>query len=121
MEYASISASLDITSQTLSLERVVELLQIQETSISRSWRIGDAIGKSAVRHKSNGIAISVAERECSDVEPVVIELLFKLAPHRQSLVRVVAANLLQAEISCVVYFVRAPAGATYQLQCENTD
>jgi Domain of unknown function (DUF4279) len=101
-----IVASLTITSSTMPLETLVELLPFTP---SKCWRIGDTVGNSAIRRKHSGVVFSVPRQKVNDVETVVRELLDTLEPFNKEIKSVIKNESLDCEITCVVYSDQPPS------------
>jgi Domain of unknown function (DUF4279) len=101
-----ITVSLTVTSLTVSPERMAEVLPFTPT---KKWHVGDAVGKSMIRRKHNGVVFALPQEVGDHLEPVVLKLLDELEPIKDEFIRAVTNESLNCELSCVAYFTQPPS------------
>jgi len=102
----TIGVSLTVTSLTVTPERMIELLPFTPT---KKWAVGDAVGKSSIRRKHNGVVLALPRESGDHLEPVVLKLLDKLEPFKQAFIHAIVNESLDCELSCVAFFSRPPS------------
>jgi Domain of unknown function (DUF4279) len=101
-----IKVSLIFTSNTLSLERMVDVLPFAPTE---TWHCGDAVGKSMIRRKHNGVVLALPQEVGDHLEPVVLKLLDVVEPIKEHLIHATTNELIDCELSCVAYSTQSPS------------
>ena len=75
------------------------MIEILPFAPTKRWALGDAVGKSSVRFKHNGVALALPRESGYDLEPVVLKLLDLLEPVKEAFVRAAASEMLECELS----------------------
>jgi Domain of unknown function (DUF4279) len=97
MEY-EILANFSLTGFTISPNEMSGIIGINPT---KTWEIGDTIGKSNLQRKENGWVLSSSLDKSSELEEQISDLLQQLKPKWANLLDV--CSEYDAEISCAVY------------------
>jgi len=107
----TIDVRLNISSLTVTSERMIEILPFTPT---KRWSLGDAVGKSSVRCRDNGVAIVLPSEVGWHLEPVVLKLLDLLEPMKSAFVRATTDEMLDCQLACMAVFTTSPPSCSLE-------
>ena len=96
---AEVKARFTIQGKSLELEKLTQSVGIQPTS---SWKTGDPIPRTFGKRKTDGWSISTSYVETFDAAEVLDQLLQKLMPTKEKLLKFCAKNKVETELSLAI-------------------
>ncbi|WP_435016428.1 DUF4279 domain-containing protein [Tundrisphaera sp. TA3] len=100
-----ISISLKLTSLSLSPEEIIDIYPIAYT---KKWTKGDAIGRSSLHRKHNGVSLELPCEAGWELEPVILKLLDMLDPAKILSGNLMSNGMIECELSCTIVFSSSP-------------
>src|SRR5947207_9065115 len=95
-----ISAALTLTGSGYDPDEITQQVGVTPTD---TWRLGERIQNTALRHKHDGWSFSTGLQESFDLSQQVRTLLDQLQPYFAALTNCCRRWSLEAEIECVIY------------------
>ncbi len=95
-----IQVSLLLMGQGFLPKDVSAVIQLAPT---KTWRVGDTIGKSIRKHKNDGWEFGLPQREMYDLDASLRELLDEVEPYKDRIAQAVNQFALEKEVSCAIY------------------
>ncbi|WP_041234004.1 DUF4279 domain-containing protein [Cylindrospermum stagnale] len=95
---SEISAAFTITGFDYNPDEITSILGILPT---KTWKIGDVIGKGLLRRKKNGWVLKSQLEQSADLESHIKDVLARLQPSWEKLIEI--CSQYYTEISCVIY------------------
>jgi hypothetical protein len=94
----SVLAAYTLTNFECDSSEISKVLALQPT---KTWKLGDSIGRSSLCYEHNGWSLSVQIPGSEDLEEHIAQLLNKLSPAWDKLIKL--GHAYDAEFACVIY------------------